>query len=187
MFAKLIVVKRMLGWLSFCGRSLVFMQPPLPGFRFLLIAIETRSDVVKLLLWGAQVSFLFVHRYQNHEYRSHQLWREGPRVTSSPHPGVGVEVLEVWSRSSIPLSRSTIREPLPLFTPAAVVKSPPSVAGFRRAEHTIRPNVRVQFSIEVERPYSDMGGDTQRHWLLGKLERFLGLFEQRHSGARWVR
>ena len=77
---------------------------------------------------------------------------EGPRVTSSPHPGVGVEVLEVWSRSSLPLSRSTIREPLPLFTPAAVVKSPHQLLDFAGQNTPSGPIFRSSSALKSRGP-----------------------------------
>ena len=106
-----------------------------------------------------------------------------PRVFPSSRPGVEVEGPDGSSRWSTLLFRSTMREPLPSSAPAAAVKSAPSVAGCRWTEHTFRTDFRGQVCADAERSYGDMSGDPQGRQLLGRLARFLRLFEQRHSGG----
>jgi len=88
--------------------------------------------------------------------------RMHPRIIPSLRPGVGVEGPDGSSRRSTLLSRSTMREPLPLSTPAVVVKSAPSAGVFCWTEHTFRTDFWGQVCSDVERPYGDMGGNPKR-------------------------
>ena len=102
----------------------------------------------------------------------------------SSRPGVGVKARDGPGCRSTLLSRSTIREPLLLFTPVAAAKSAPSVARFRQTEHTCRADVRGKIRADAEWPHSDMGRDPKRCSLLRRLESFLRLFEKSHSGVK---
>jgi hypothetical protein len=73
-----------------------------------------------------------------------------------------------------------------LFTPAAVVRSAPSVSGIHEAECTFQLNAGVWFYVDTKRYQTDVKWDPKTHRVLERLKRFLRFFEPTHSVTRWM-